>query len=126
LARRRQLKTKVNETQEDAMKKRYYFWFFLPALFYLLFLGFTLIRPSQTRAQEQYPIMDKVANKVIQKYEQSSCQQLQQKQNQKAPPGPEEIRAIQLLHNDAQMRVAFINKVAPPIVNKLFDCGLIP
>jgi hypothetical protein len=53
-------------------------------------------------------------------------QQLQQKESQKAPPSPQEIKAVEFLHNDAQMRAAFINKVAAPIANKLFECGLIP
>jgi hypothetical protein len=38
----------------------------------------------------------------------------------------EEQRAIQILKNDPQMRAAFINKIAPPIANKMFDCGMIP
>jgi hypothetical protein len=25
-----------------------------------------------------------------------------------------------------QMRAAFINKIAPPIANKMFDCGMVP
>ena len=33
---------------------------------------------------------------------------------------------MQMLRNDPQMRTAFINKVAAPIVNKMFECGLIP
>ena len=108
------------------MIRRYYPWTVVPALFSLLFLGFTLLRPSNAKAQEQYPILDKIANKIILKYQQSSCQQLQQKESQKAPPSPEEIKAVQFLHSDPQMRVAFINKIAPPIANKMFDCGMIP
>ena len=108
------------------MNKSHYIWIALLTVFVGVMTAITLLRPSETRAQAQFPIMEKIASKVIQKYEQSSCEQLSQKQNQKAPPSPEEIKAIQFLHNDAQMRVAFINKVAPPIVNKLFDCGLIP
>jgi hypothetical protein len=108
------------------MRKSHYIWIALLTVFVGVITAIMLLRPSEARAQAQFPIMDKVANKVIQKYEQSSCEQLWQKQNQKAPPSPEEAKAIQFLHNDAQMRVAFINKVAPPIVNKKFDCGLIP
>jgi hypothetical protein len=37
-----------------------------------------------------------------------------------------EQKAIQALKNDPQMRTAFINKVAAPIANKMFQCGLIP
>jgi hypothetical protein len=96
--------------------------------FAVLILGLTLLRPSHANAQppQQYPIMDKAANKIILKYQQSSCQQLQQKESQKAPPSAEEIKAVQFLHNDPQMRAAFINKVAAPIANKLFECGQIP
>jgi hypothetical protein len=42
------------------------------------------------------------------------------------PKSPEEQRIIGLLKNDAQMRTAFIDKVAAPIANKMFECGMIP
>jgi hypothetical protein len=35
-------------------------------------------------------------------------------------------RAVQALRNDPQMREAFINKVAAPIANKMFQGGMIP
>ena len=35
-------------------------------------------------------------------------------------------RAVQMLQNDPQMRTEFINRVAAPIANKLFECGMIP
>jgi|HubBroStandDraft_6_1064221.scaffolds.fasta_scaffold02940_6 hypothetical protein len=35
-------------------------------------------------------------------------------------------RLIQILHGDAEMRAELINKVAVPIANKMFECGLIP
>ncbi len=110
------------------MNKRYYSLIAMLSLVSLLFLEITVLRPSKAKAEppQQYPIMDKVANKIILKYEQSSCQQLQQKESQKPPPSPEEIKAVQFLHSDPQMRLAFINKVAPPIANKMFDCGMIP
>ena len=75
---------------------------------------------------QQYPIMDRIANKVIAKYQQTTCEELWQKRAQKAPPSSEEQRAIQLLKSDPQIREAFIGKIAPPIANKMFDCGLIP
>ena len=88
-------------------------------------LLFALVYLSAAEAQ-QYPIMDMVANKVIQKYQQSTCEQLWQKKSEKAPPSEMEQKAIQALKNDPQMRTAFINKVAAPIANKMFECGLIP
>ena len=75
---------------------------------------------------QQYPIMDKVADKIIQKYQSSTCEQLWVKKSEKTPPTAEEQRAIAFLKNDPQMRLAFINKIAPPIANKMFDCGMIP
>ena len=75
---------------------------------------------------QQYPVMDAVANKIVTKYQQSSCEQLMQKRAQKGPPSPEEQKVIQMLRNDPQMRQAFINKIAAPIANKMFDCGMIP
>jgi hypothetical protein len=78
------------------------------------------------RAQDQHPILDQVANKVIAKYQNSTCQQLWVQREQKAPATPEEQRAIQFLKSDPQMRTIFINKVAAPIANKMFECGMIP
>jgi transposase-like protein len=79
-------------------------------------------------AYAQYPIMNMVADKVIQKYQTSSCEQLWQEKAQKqGQPKPEmEQRAIQLLQQDPQMRQAFFAKVSAPIVNKMFECGMIP
>jgi len=79
-------------------------------------------------AQAQYPIMDRVASKVIEKYQTATCQQLwQEKAQGQGQPKPEmEQRAIQALQEDPQMRQAFFNQVAAPIVNKMFECGMIP
>jgi len=79
-------------------------------------------------AYAQYPIMDAVANKVIQKYQTSTCQQLWEEKAQKqGQPKPEmEQRAIKALQGDPQMRQAFFAKVSAPIVNKMFECGMIP
>ena len=79
-------------------------------------------------AYAQFPIMDMVANKVIQKYQNSTCEQLWQERAQdQGKPKPEmEQRAMKLLREDPQMRQAFFDKVAGPIVNKMFECGMIP
>jgi hypothetical protein len=75
---------------------------------------------------QQYPVMDMIANKVIQKYQSSSCEQLWQKKASKTPPSEQEQKAIAMLKSDPQMRAAFIDKIAAPIANKMFDCGMIP
>jgi hypothetical protein len=87
-----------------------------------------LLHVGIASAQESYPIMDMIAQKVIQKYQTSSCQQLAQERSQ--PPTEQkaemEQRAVTILRSDPQMRTAFINQVAAPIANKLFECGMIP
>jgi hypothetical protein len=75
---------------------------------------------------QQFPILDMVANKVIQKYQTSSCEQLWEKKAMKAPPTQREQEAIQMLHENPQMRAEFINRVAAPVANKMFECGMIP
>ena len=83
---------------------------------------------SQGQGTSQYPVADKIADKVIQHYQTSSCQQLQQEKQQ--PPTGEkaamEQKVIQTLHQDPQMRKHFLDRIAGPIVNKLFECGFIP
>jgi len=70
------------------------------------------------------PILDQVAQHVIEKYQSSSCAELASKRGQ--PPSPMEQRAVQLMRNDPSLRAAFIDRVAAPIANKLFECHLIP
>src|SRR5512141_210062 len=79
-------------------------------------------------AYAQFPIMDRVADKVIQKYQTSTCEQLwQEKAQGQGQPKPEmEQRAVAALKSDPQMRQAFFNKISAPIVNKMFECGMIP
>jgi hypothetical protein len=89
----------------------------------LLALAIVLLYAGIAAAQE-YPIMNMLADKVIQKYQQSSCEDLWKKKG-KAKSAREQ-EAIQLLRGDPQMRRAFIDKVAPTIVNKMFECGMIP
>jgi hypothetical protein len=73
-------------------------------------------------------VLDAVAGKVIQKYQGSSCEQLWQEkaEQQGRPKPPREQQAMQLLRSDPQMRALFIDKVAAPVANKMFECGMIP
>jgi hypothetical protein len=73
---------------------------------------------------QQYPVLDMVAGKVIQKYQGSTCEQLWEKKGQ--PKSEKEQEVIGLLRNDPQMRQAFLDQVAGPIANKMFECGMIP
>jgi hypothetical protein len=75
-------------------------------------------------ASAQYPVLDMVAQRVIEKYQSMTCEQLWEQKGQ--PKSPREQEAIQMLRNDPQMATAFLNQVAAPIANKMFQCGMIP
>ncbi len=89
-------------------------------------LGLTLTFLYLSGVKGQYPVMDVVVNRIIQKYQTSTCEQLFLQRAQEKQPGPEEQKAIALLHGDPQMREAFIDKIAAPIANKMFACGMTP
>jgi hypothetical protein len=97
----------------EKLVRRRLLWFSIVPM--LLFCGV---------ATAQYPILDEVADRVIQKYQSASCDELWQK---KYAPKPErEQQAIQMLRDDPRMRAAFIDRVAAPIANKMFECGMFP
>ena len=75
-------------------------------------------------AAQQFPVLDEVADKVVQNFQQSSCEQLWQKKWQ--PKSETEQKAVQALREDPKMREEFFRKIAVPIATKMFDCGLIP
>jgi hypothetical protein len=104
---------KIGRAREEKAMRKY---FNLAALLFALLLGGV--------AGAQFPVLDALADKVIQKYQSSTCEQLWQKKGEPKPPM--EQKAIQMLRNEPQMRLAFINKVSAPIANKMFECGMIP
>jgi hypothetical protein len=75
-------------------------------------------------AAAQGMLLDFAADKVIKKYQSSSCDQLKVLKGE--PPSEKEKMAIDFLRDDAQARKAFIDKIAAPVLNKMFECGLIP
>ena len=79
-------------------------------------------------AQESFPIMERVFQKVIEPYQTLSYQALTHQKSQ--PPTGEkaeiEQRLLHILQTDLQMRTECLNRMATPIANKLFECGLIP
>ena len=82
------------------------------------------------QAASQYPVADKIADKVIQKYQTSSCEQLKAQKQQPQPPDAQkeamQQKAMEQLKKDPKMRKHFLDKIAGPIVNKMFECGMIP
>ena len=63
--------------------------------YYAFALCLALLYVSMGSAQ-QYSVVDKIADQVIQKYQTSTCEQLWQKKSAKAPPSAEEQKAMQL------------------------------
>ena len=84
------------------------------------------IRRASAAAAQQFPMLDQVTNKVVQKYQTSSCEQLWQEKAHKKSESPAEQKLVQLLHTDPAMRQEFFNRVSMPIVMKMFECGMIP
>jgi hypothetical protein len=90
----------------------------------LCFLTLTAMLVLVGNAFAQEMIVDMVANKVIQKYEQATCEQLWQQKSQ--PKSQREQEIVQKLRANPGIRTEFINKIAAPIANKMFECGMIP
>jgi hypothetical protein len=53
---------------------------------------------------------------------------LQQKKSQPQTGKREMIeeKALAMLRTDPQMRTEFLNRVAGPVANKMFECGMLP
>lgn len=73
---------------------------------------------------QQYPLIDMLAGKVVDKVNASSCEQLWEGRGKTKSPREQEL--IQLLRNDPAARKEFINRIAAPVANKMFECGMIP
>ena len=69
-------------------------------------------------------LLDYATDPVIKKYEAASSEQLKALKGE--PPSEKQKMAVDFLKNDSQARIAFINKIAAPVLNKMFECGLIP
>jgi hypothetical protein len=82
----------------------------------------TLLVASSALAQGM--LLDFAADKVIKKFTTSTCDELKAMKGE--PPSEKEKMAIDFLRNDAQARKDFIDKIAPTVMNKLFECDMIP
>jgi hypothetical protein len=91
---------------------------------YRLFVCAPVLLLIGTAGAQQYPVLDMIADNVVQKYERASCEQLWQQKGK--PKTAKEKEAIQLLKGDAQMRAEFLNRIAAPVANKMFQCGMLP
>jgi hypothetical protein len=69
-------------------------------------------------------LVDAAADKVIKKYQAATCDQLKAQKSE--PPTEKEKIALDLLRDDPKARVAFVDKIAAPVLNKMFECSMIP
>ena len=69
-------------------------------------------------------LVDAAADKVIKKYQAATCDQL--KAQKLEPPSEKEKIALDVLRDDPKARVAFVDKIAAPVLNKMFECSMIP
>ncbi|MGO4391327.1 hypothetical protein AB4Z46_08235 [Variovorax sp. M-6] len=69
-------------------------------------------------------VLDLAAAEVIKKFEGASCEQL--KARQEEPPTMARKAAIALLRKHEKARVAFIDRIAAPVLNKMIECGMAP
>jgi hypothetical protein len=94
----------------------------------LLLAAVSLLLCAELAVAQQYPMLDKIAARVVQKYQGASCEQLWKERaagRNKAKP-QEEQHLVQFLREDAGARAEFFRKVSDPIVTKMFECGMIP
>jgi len=75
-------------------------------------------------AAAQGMLVDAAADKVIKKYQAATCDQLKAQKSE--PPTEKEKIALDLLRDDPKARVAFVNQIAAPVLNKMFECSMIP
>ena len=83
-----------------------------------------LVVAGTTAVRAQGMLLDYAADRVIQKYKTSSCDQLKAMKGE--PPSLKEKEALDFLRGDDQARVAFIDRIAAPVANKMFECGMFP
>lgn len=91
---------------------------------FLLFATLPVLFSAPLAQAQQYPLLDMAAQNVITKYQNASCEQLWQEKGK--PKSPREQEMIQFLRSDPQIRAMFINRVAGPVANKMFECGMLP
>jgi hypothetical protein len=69
-------------------------------------------------------VVDLAADDVIKKFQGATCEQLQAQTDE--PPTMLKKAAISMLRDEPQVRVAFIDKIAAPVLNKMIECGMAP
>lgn len=84
-------------------------------LFLILISGTQVVSRTQAQTQSQHPLLDAMANKVIQKYQTTPCQELIMKKEHPAPPTPQEQKAVQFLKVIPRCAGSSSTKSPPPL-----------
>lgn len=77
----------------------------------------------------QQRLVDSASQIIVEQVEESSCEEFytfleQQEQSRGQYPRLRQ-RLIQAAENNPEIREEFVRQIAAPVVNKMFDCGLI-
>lgn len=108
---------------------------FVPFRLLLTIALFSVGDVSSSLAQTQDPlegeVVNAIAQKTIQKFSTSSCQDLatsmaQGKQDPNTLKDQLTARFILKLRQDPQLTQQFFDQIATPVLTKLFECGLVP
>jgi CDP-diacylglycerol pyrophosphatase len=69
-------------------------------------------------------VLNAAADEVIRKFQAATCEQLKTQKDE--PASIMKRAAVGFLHAEPQARVAFIDKIAAPVLNKMIECGMAP
>ena len=105
----------------------------LGSVFALLAKTITVAIPTQAQTADPLAgeVVGAIAQKTIQKFNTSSCQDLaasmaQGKQDPNSLKDQLTARFIQKLRQDPQLTQQFFEQISTPVLTKLFECGLVP
>lgn len=105
----------------------------LGSILALMATTITVVTPVQAQTADPLPgeVVNAIAQKTIQKFSTSSCQDLatsmaQGKQDPNSLKDQITARFLQKLRQDPQLTQEFFNQIATPVLTKLFECGLVP
>jgi len=69
-------------------------------------------------------VLNFAADEAIKKFQGATCEQLKAQKDE--PPSMMKKAAVWFLRAEPQARVAFIDKIAAPVLNKMIECGMAP
>jgi hypothetical protein len=95
----------------------------------LLFVLALMTPEAQARPGDR--LVDFVANKLVKRFQNASCAELETnrakiKERMESVDPQTKQKVKQILQRFPEQRRRFINRVAAPNANRMFDCGLIP